>query len=103
MEYKSLLLCFLHYTDFKMYLSGEEFNKDMLGHNKHRINVRILLGWALEGRIGWATGNLHFFYFANPLTIEFIPQHPQSNLLQPSPPQFKLCMNPLPSKLNYYI
>ncbi len=66
MEYKSLLLRFLHYTDDKMCLSGKEFNNDGLGHNKYRIDVRILLGWALEGRVGRATGNLHFFYFPNP-------------------------------------
>ncbi len=66
MEYKSLLLRFLHYTDAKMCLSGEELNNDGLGNNKHRINVQILLGWELEGRVGRATRNLHYFYFANP-------------------------------------
>ncbi len=44
MEFESLLLRFLHYTDAKMCLSGEESNNDGLGHNKYMINERILLG-----------------------------------------------------------
>ncbi len=47
---ESFLLCFLHYTDAKICLSGEELNNDVLEHNKHMIKGRILLGWALEGR-----------------------------------------------------
>ncbi len=39
MELESLLLRFLHYTDAKMCLSGEESNNDGLGHNKHIIKV----------------------------------------------------------------
>ncbi len=55
MEFESLLLRFLHYTDTKMSLSTEELKNDGLGHNKHMINERILLGWALEGRVGRMT------------------------------------------------
>ncbi len=47
----------------------------------------------LEGSVGRVTGNLHFFLFCQPLQIEFIPRHPQSNLLQPLP-WFKLFMTP---------
>ncbi len=77
MEYKLLLLRFLHYTDAKMCLSGEELNNDGLGHTKHRINVRILLGWALIElalKVGSvAIGKSSFFLFWQPLLIEFIP------------------------------
>ncbi len=65
MEFESLLLHCLHYTDTKMSLSGKELKNDGLRHNKHMINGCILLGWALEGRVGPVTRNLHFFYFAN--------------------------------------
>ncbi len=37
MELESVLLRFLHYTDAKMCLSGEELNNDGLGYNKHII------------------------------------------------------------------
>ncbi len=103
MEYEWLLLRVLHYTDAKMCLSGQELNNDGLGHSKHRKNVWILLGWVLEGRVGRLTGNLHFFYFAKPLPIEFTPQHPQTNLLQPSPHLIQIIYDPLTSQLNYYI
>ncbi len=64
-EFESLLHHFLHYTDTKISLSSEELKNDELGHNKHMINGRMLLGWALEGRVGQVIGNLHFFYMAN--------------------------------------
>ncbi len=51
---------FLHYTDAKICLSGQELNNDGLGHNKHMIKGRILLGCVLEGRDGRETGNLLF-------------------------------------------
>ncbi len=35
MELESLLLRFLHYTDTKMCLSGDESNNDGFWHNKH--------------------------------------------------------------------
>ncbi len=37
-EFESLSLCFLHYTNAKMCLSGKELNNDGLGKNKHMIN-----------------------------------------------------------------
>ncbi len=61
MEFELLLLRFLHYTRNQNVLYGEELKNDGLGHNKHMINGRILLGWALEGRVSWLTGNLNFF------------------------------------------
>ncbi len=79
---ESFLLCFLlHYTDAKIYLSGEELNNDGLWHNKHMIKGRILLGWALEGRDSWVTRNLHFLNFANLSQSNLSPQQPRSNLL----------------------
>ncbi len=75
--YIYIVLVFLHYTDANMCLSGEESINDGLGHNKHMIKGRILLGWALEeGMDGRATGNLHFFKFANPSQSNLSPQHP---------------------------
>ncbi len=50
MEFESLLLPY--YTNAKMCLFGEELNNDGLGHNKQMINGRILLGQALEDRVG---------------------------------------------------
>ncbi len=63
MEFESLLLHVLHYTDIKMSLSGEELKNDGLGHNKLMINGRILLCWELEGTVVRVIRNLHFFYF----------------------------------------
>ncbi len=57
-----------------------------------------MLGWVFEGRIGQATGNRNLFLFCQPLPIKFIPQHPQSNLLQ-SPYSNYLWPPPLPLKL----
>ncbi len=72
------MLCFsfLHYTDAKICLSGEESNNDGLRHNNDMIKGRILLGWAFDGQDGEATGNLHFFQLCQPLPIEFIPSTP---------------------------
>ncbi len=78
-----VLASFLHYTDTKMCLSGEELNNYDLGHNRNMINGYILLRWELEGSVGQLAGNLHFFLFCQHLPIKFICQHPQSNLLQP--------------------
>ncbi len=50
MEFESLLLRSLYYTDAKMCLFGEELNNAELGNNKHMINVWNLLGWVL-GRV----------------------------------------------------
>ncbi len=66
MEFESLLLRFLHYTDTKISLFGKELKNDGLGHKKYMINWQILLGWVLEGRVCQVIRNLHFFYFANP-------------------------------------
>ncbi len=59
--------------------TGEELNNDGLGHNKHMIKGRIVLGLALEGGDGQVTGNL-FFNFANPSQSNLSPQYPRSNL-----------------------
>ncbi len=88
---------FLHYTDAKMCLSGKELNNDGLGHNKHRINVRILLGWV--GSV-WQPEIFIFSILSTPpdriypstRPIKFIATPPDSNYV-----------TPLPSKLNYYI
>ncbi len=101
MEFGSLLLRFLHYTDAKMCLSGEELKNDRLGHNKNRINVRILLGWALEGMVDQGTGNLHFFYFANTSRSNLSLNTSIKFIATPHPIQF-IC-DPLPSRLNYCI
>ncbi len=98
----SPLLRFLHYTDAKVCLSGEELNNDGLGHNKHRINVCILLGWEVEGRVGRATGNLHFSYFANPSQSNLSRNTPNQIYCNPPPP-IKIIYDPLHSQLNYYI
>ncbi len=71
-----------------MSLSGEELKNDVLGHNKHMINGRILLGWALEGRLGRVTGNLHFFYFAKFIPLIILAPHDQIYYYAPPPPRY---------------
>ncbi len=63
----------LHYTDTKMSLFGKVLKNDGLGHNKHMINERILLGWVIEDRVGRVSGNHHFFYFAYPFQSNLSP------------------------------
>ncbi len=101
MEFESL--CFVFYTIQRP--KCVEVNNDDLGHNKHIINGRIFL----EGSIVVATKS-SFFPFCQPLLIEFIPQHPQSNLLQPFPPPLDRHPNsnylwppPLPLRLLHFI
>ncbi len=101
MEFESLLLRFLNYIDAKMCLSGEEWNNDRLGHNKHIIKGIILLGWALEGKVGRATRNVHFFYFANPSQSNLSPNTPNQIYYAPPPP-IELFINP-PSPPNQII
>ncbi len=94
MESGSLLLRFFILYRRQNVFICEELNKDGLGHNKHRINVWILLGWTLEGRVGRATGNLHFFYFANTSYGIYHLNTPDQIFCNPTTPQFKLFMNP---------
>ncbi len=59
-----------------------------------------LVGHLKVGSVG--RPEIFIFLFCWPLPIEFIPQHPQSNLLQPPPP-IQIIYNHLHSHSNYYI
>ncbi len=91
MEFESLMLHSLHYTDVKKCLSGGELNNDKLGHNKHMINGQILLGRLKVGSVGWLE-----ISFANTSQSNLSPQHPNRIYCDNPSPQIKLFMNPSP-------
>ncbi len=86
-----------------MFLSGEELNNDGLRHNKHMTNEWILLGWTLEGRVVQATGNHHFFYFANPSRSNLSLNTPIKFIATPPPHPIQIIYDPVHSHSNYYI
>ncbi len=86
-----------------MCLSGEELNNNGLGHNKHIIKGIFLLGWALEGRVSLATGNLNFFYFANPSQSNLFLNTTNQIYCDPPPNQIIHEPPPLQIKLLYLI
>ncbi len=95
MEFESLLLRFLHCTDAKMCLSGEE-----LVDNKHIINGEFCLVGHLK--VG-SVRRLEIFIFST-WPIPPNQMYPLNQIYCNAPlPPIESFMTPLPSQSNYYI
>ncbi len=87
--------------DAKMCLYGEAFNNDGLGHNKHMIKGRILLGWTFEVRVDQMTVII-FSILPTPPDRIYPSTRPIKFIATP-PPRIQIIYDPFHFHSNYYI